>query len=94
MAALRMFTATDLNKEFDWDQMSLIEKDALMDEIFNRQWQLGEKISCEIIKRLFLLEINRLQHHYKDEIIFNLKGKMSFKEVQEIILSFVSVEKK
>lgn len=88
IAAFRMFETNDLDEVYNFDEMSIIQKGDLVDEIFNRERQLGKEISCQIMKRLFFFEIDRVHHHHKDEIVFNLKGKLSFRQIQEIILSF------
>ena len=86
MAAV--FDTEDLNDEIDFNRLTLIQKGELVDEIFNRQRELGKDISCEILKRVFYLEINRVHSHHKHEIIFNMKGKMSLRDIQQVILSF------
>ena len=88
MAAVLDIATKDLDDEYDFNNMTLIQKDALVDKIFNRQREFGKDISCEIIKRLFFFVFNRVQHHHKDEIIFNMKGKMSCQDIQDVILSF------
>lgn len=87
-AAFRMFETDNLDEVYDFNEMTLIQKGDIVDEIFNRQRQLGKEICCEIMKRLFFLEIDRVHCHHKYKIIFNLKGKLSFQQIEEIILSF------
>ena len=53
MAAVLDIATKDLDDEYDFNNMTLIQKDALVDKIFNRQREFGKVISCEIIKRLF-----------------------------------------
>lgn len=53
MAAVLDIATKDLDDEYDFNNMTLIQKDALVDKIFNRQREFGKDISCEIIKRLF-----------------------------------------
>lgn len=56
MAAVLDIATKDLDDEYDFN-MTLIQKDALVDKIFNRQREFGKDISCEIIKRLFFLKL-------------------------------------
>ena len=51
-AAFRMFETDNLDEVYDFNEMTLIQKGDIVDEIFNRQRQLGKEISCEIMKRL------------------------------------------
>ena len=46
MAAV--FDTEDLNDEIDFNRLTLIQKGELVDEIFNRQRELGKDISCKI----------------------------------------------
>lgn len=57
MAAVLDIATKDLDDEYDFNNMTLIQKDALVDKIFNRQREFGKDISCEIIKRLFFLKL-------------------------------------
>ena len=52
-AAFRMFETDNLDEVYDFNEMTLIQKGDIVDEIFNRQRQLRKEICCEIMKRLF-----------------------------------------
>ena len=52
-AAFRMFETDNLDEVYNFNEMTLTQKGDIVDEIFNRQRQLGKEICCEIMKRLF-----------------------------------------
>ena len=60
----------------------------MVDEIFSRQVQLGSHIACNFFWEIFIREVERVHATYKEEIVFCLKGKMTFKQIQEVVLSF------
>ena len=67
----------------------MIETKQLVDEIFSRQLSLGEElIACEAFKEIFLREVNKVYQNYKEEIVFCLKGKMSFRQIMDVIIGF------
>ena len=64
-AAFRMFETDNLDEVYNFNEMTLTQKGDIVDEIFNRQRQLGKEISREIKKRLFFLEIDRVHCYHK-----------------------------
>ena len=60
----------------------------MVDEIFFLQNQLGQHLCCESFRQLLLQEVNKVYNNHKEEIVFNLKGKMTFREIMDVILSF------
>ena len=84
----------DLDKVIDFSQKTLIEKSNMVDEIFSKQMRLGSKIGCQAFREFFLREVDKVHKTYKDQIVFCLKGKLTFRQLEEIILSFFKVWQK
>lgn len=81
--------AMTLMKLMIFQKKTMIETKQLVDEIFSRQLSLGEElIACEAFKEIFLREVNKVYQNYKEEIVFCLKGKMSFRQIMDVIIGF------
>ena len=77
-----------LMKLLIFQKKTLAETKQIVDEIFFQQNQLGQHLSCESFRQLLLQEVNKVYNNHKEEIVFNLKGKMTFREIMDVILSF------
>ena len=64
------------------------ETEATVDEIFSKQIHLGSQMECNFFKEIFITEVKRVHATYKQDIVFRLKGKMTFKQIQQVVLSF------
>ena len=49
---------------------------------------MGEQNPNNLIRAIFLFEINRVYTEKKDEIVLKLTGKLTGKEIIDIIVSF------
>ena len=84
----KTYVCYDLNEVVDFSEKTYDESKAMVDEIFSRHVQLGSHIDCNFFREIFIREVERVHATYKEAIVFCLKGKMTFKQIQEVALSF------
>ena len=76
---------TDVNLVYDFDKITLREKKTLMELAFARQRHLLDNI---LLKEYFLSEYEKVYREKLNDIIFGLKGKMTFYEFRDLFVSF------
>lgn len=55
---------------------------------FLNKCDLEAKLAVKHLESFFLREVDKVHKTYKDQIVFCLKGKLTFRQLEEIILSF------
>ena len=84
----KVFDCKDLDTTIDFSKETLTETQQLVEEIFFHQIELGKQIDDMFLRELFAREVNKVYHNHKTEIVFCLKGELSFRQRMDIILSF------
>lgn len=86
---MRMFETGDLNETFNFDKLTLMQKTRFARMIFKRQRDLViDSFQETLFKTLLLAEINFVEREHFHEIVFALKGIMSFEGVKNLYVSF------
>ena len=87
---MKMFEPeTDVNLVYDFDKITLREKKTLMDLVFARQRHLLDNHDASfLLKEYFLSEYEKVYREKLNNIIFGLKGKMTFYEFRDLFVSF------
>ena len=87
---MKMFEPeTDVSLVCDFDKITLREKKTLMGLAFARQRHLLDNhYASFILKEYFLSEYEKVYREKLNDIIFVLKGKMTFYEFRDLFVSF------
>ena len=87
---MKMFEPeTDVNLVYDFDKITLREKKTLMELVFARQRHLLDNhYASFLLKEYFLSEYEQVYREKLNDIIFGLKGKMTFYEFRDLFVSF------
>ena len=87
---MKMFELeTDVNLVYDFDKITLREKKMLMELAFARQrYLLDNHYASFLLKEYFLSEYEKVYREKLNDIIFGLKGKMTFYEFRDLFVSF------
>ena len=86
---MRMFETGDLNETFNFDKITLMQKTRVARMIFRRQRDLViDRFQETLFKTLLLAEINFVEREHFQDIVFALKGIISFGEVKNLYVSF------
>ena len=72
----------------DFSKLTLLERSQVLDKIFERQKNFGNKEQNKFIRILFLTEVNRVYLTKRDDILWKLKGRMIGREIIDAIVSF------
>lgn len=87
---MKMFEPeTDVNLVYDFDKVSLQKKKMLVELGFFRQHNLLENhyTSC-ILKDYFLSQFEKVYRERRQDIIYGLKGEMTFYDFRDLFVSF------
>lgn len=76
------------NRAHDFDKMSLLEKKTFLSGIFERQRRLVEQNLSGFMLRIFLNELNDIYSKHRDDILQQLQGKKTDKDILNIILAY------
>ena len=76
------------NRAHDFDKMSLLEKKNILSGIFERQRRLVEQNLSGFMLRIFLNELNDIYSKHRDDILQQLQGKKTDKDILNIILAY------
>ena len=75
---------TDVNLVYDFGKITLREKKTLTELVFARQ----RNYTSFLLKEYFLSEYEKVYREKLNDIIFGLKGKMTFYEFRDLFVSF------
>ena len=85
--AAKHYTCKNLNDVIDFSKKTREETKAIVNEILCRQIELGTRIG--ICKELFVATVENVRTNHVEEIVNRLnEKKMTFEELQDVILSF------
>ena len=73
---------------YDFDQMTLLEKIDFLKEILRRQSLLAEQNLTGWFLIVFSNEINNVYAKHRDDILSELRGKRSEKDILDIIMKY------
>ena len=87
---MKMFEPeTDVNLVYDFGKITLREKKTLMELVFARQHHLLDNhFASFLLKEYFLSQYEKVYSEKLNNIIFGLKGKMIFYELNNLFVSF------
>ena len=85
---MRMFETDDLDESYDSDKLTLMQKSRVVEIIFERRRKLVNNMIEGPFRTIILAEINLLEREHKNDIIFALKGILTFKQVKDLYVSF------
>ena len=85
--AAKHYTCKDLDDEIDFSKETREKIKAIVNEILCRQIELGTRIG--ILEELFNAKVENVRTNHVEEIVDRLIGKkMTFKQLQDVILSY------
>ena len=77
-----IYFCNDLNEAVDFSKKKHLQKlNKWLMKYFFSKINLGSIFVCESFRQLLLQEVNKVYNNHKEEIVFNLKGKMTFREI-------------
>ena len=88
MAQKQQYSCNNLNEVVDFSKKTYEETKAMVDEMLCRQITLGSQMHVCFLKEIFIAKVEEVRNNYKEEIVSCLKGKMTFAEIEQVILSF------
>ena len=83
-----LYSCNDLNDVVDFTNKHPFEIKAMINEMLNRQRAINNQTPDGILKQLFEMRVKQVQAHKVNEIASRLTGKMTFAQIQQIILSY------
>ena len=88
MAQKQLYSCNNLNEVVDFSKKTYDETKAMVDEMLCKQIAIGNKMPDCIIKDVFISKVNNVRTNNLEEIVSCLTKKMTFAEVEQVILSF------
>ena len=87
---MKMFEPkTDVNLVYNFDKIILREEKTLKELVFARQRHLLDNhYASFLLKEYFLSKYEKVYREKLNDIIFGLKGKMTFYEFRDLFVSF------
>ena len=88
MAQKQLYTCNNLNEVVDFSKKTYEETKAMVDQMLLKQIAIGSEMPVCIIKDVFIAKVEEVRTNYIEQIVFRLTGKMTFAEIEQVILSF------
>ena len=88
MAQKRLYTCNNLNEVVDFSKKTYGETKAMVDQMLWKQIAIGSEMPANIIKDVFITKVQEVRTNYIEQIVSRLTGKMTFAEIEQVILSF------
>ena len=89
MAQNQLYTCYNLNKVVDFSKKTYEETKAMVDEMLCKQIAIGNQIVTCFIKDAFISKVKNVRTNKIEEIVSRLTGKMTFAEIDQVILSYL-----
>ena len=84
MAQKQLYT----NEVIDFSEKTYQETKAMVDQMLSKQIAIGSRMPACIIKDVFISKVEDVRTNKIEQIVSRLTGKMTFLEIEGVILSF------
>ena len=88
MAQKQLYTCNNLNEVVDFSKKTYEETKAMVDQMLCKQIAIGNQMPACIIKDVFISKVENVRTNNIEQIVSRLTGKMTFAEIEQVILSF------
>ena len=88
MAEKQLYTCNNLNEVVDFSKKTYEETKAMVDQMLWKQIAIGSEMPACIIKDVFIAKVQEVRTNNIEQIVSRLTGKMTFAEIEQVILSF------
>ena len=88
MAEKQLYHCNNLNEVVDFSKKTDEEIKAIVNQMLSNQIAIGNHMPVSLIKDVFIAKVEHVRTNNINEIVSRLKGKMTFAEIQDVILSF------
>ena len=85
---MAQYTCNNLNEIVDFSKKTYQETKAMVDQMLLRQLTIGSQMPPSIIKDIFIVKVQKVRTNHIEEIVSCLTGKMTFAEIQQVLLSY------
>ena len=88
MAENQLYTCKNLNEVVDFSKKTHEEIKAIVNQMLSNQIAIASHMPVSLIKDVFIKKVNDVRTNNIEEIVSRLTGKMTFAEIEQVILSF------
>ena len=88
MAQKQLYTGNNLNEVVDFSKKTTEETKAMIDQMLCKQIAIGSQMPSCAIKDVFIAKVQHVRTNNIEEIVSRLTGKMTYVEIEQVILSF------
>ena len=88
MAEKQLYTCNNSNEVVDFSKKTHEEIKAMVNQMLSNQIAIASHMSICLIKDVFIAKVEHVRTNNIEEIVSRLTGKMTFAEIQDVILSF------
>ena len=88
MAQKQLYTCNNLNEVVNFSKKTYEETKAMVDQMLCKQIAIGNQMPTCDIKDVFIAKVENVRTNKIEEIVFRLTGKMTFAQIEQVILSY------